>query len=98
MKIKPLLHIQRDGSLVPFEKIRTTAKAQQRLIEVIKNDIHDKQVVVFIAFTNNEEKAKELRQELIDYRQDLVVELAPLTPVVGAHAGPGTLAIGYIVL
>jgi hypothetical protein len=25
-----LLHVQRDGSLVPFEKIRTTSKAQAR--------------------------------------------------------------------
>ncbi len=30
LKIKPLLHVQRDGSLVPFEKIRTTSKAQAR--------------------------------------------------------------------
>jgi hypothetical protein len=24
--------------------------------------------------------------------------VVPLTPVVGAHAGPGTLGVGYIVL
>ncbi|MCR3905913.1 MAG: DegV family protein [Tenericutes bacterium] len=98
LKIKPLLHVQRDGSLVPFEKIRTTSKAQARLVEVIKHDIEGKNVVMFIAYTNNEEKAKEIKQQILEIRQDVTVELVPLTPVVGAHAGPGTLGVGYIVL
>ncbi|MBN2300809.1 MAG: DegV family protein [Acholeplasmataceae bacterium] len=98
LKIKPLLHIQRDGSLVPFEKIRTTAKAQQRLLEVIKHDVDGKNVVMFIAYTNNLGKAEELKNQIQTIRPDITVELVPLTPVVGAHAGPGTLGVGYIVL
>jgi DegV family protein with EDD domain len=98
LKIKPLLHVQRDGTLVPFEKIRTTSKAQARLVEVIKHDIEGKNVIMFIAFTNNEEKAKEIKQQILGFRPDITVELVPLTPVVGAHAGPGTLGVGYIVL
>ena len=98
LKIKPLLHVQRDGTLVPFEKIRTTSKAQARLVEIIKHDIEGKNVVMFIAFTNNEEKAKEIKQQILGFRPDITVELVPLTPVVGAHAGPGTLGVGYIVL
>ncbi|MDY0075046.1 MAG: DegV family protein [Acholeplasmataceae bacterium] len=98
LKIKPLLHVQRDGSLVPFEKIRTTSKAQQRLIEVIKHDVDGKNVIMFIAYTNNLERAKEIKKEIQTFRPDISVELVPLTPVVGAHAGPGTLGVGYIVL
>jgi DegV family protein with EDD domain len=98
LKIKPLLHVQRDGSLVPFEKIRTTSKAQQRLIEVIKGDIEGKNVIMFIAYTNNEDRAAEIKQEILQFRPDITIELVPLTPVVGAHAGPGTLGVGYIVL
>jgi len=98
LKIKPLLHIQRDGSLVPFEKIRTTSKAQARLIEVIQSDIEGKNVIMFIAYTNNEEKAAEIKQQILHVRPDITIELVPLTPVVGAHAGPGTLGVGYIIL
>lgn len=98
LKIKPLLHIQRDGSLVPFEKIRTTSKAQARLLEVIEHDIKDKNVVLFISYTNNEDKAKEMKEKINAVRPELNIELVPLTPVVGAHAGPGTLGVGYIVL
>jgi DegV family protein with EDD domain len=98
LKVKPLLHVQRDGTLVPFEKIRTTSKAQARLLEVVKSDIEGKNVTMFIAYTNNEDKAIEIKNKLIEFRPGLTVEVVPLTPVVGAHAGPGTLGVGYIVL
>jgi DegV family protein with EDD domain len=96
LKIKPLLHIQKDGSLVPFEKIRTTSKAQIRLIEVLEDNIRDKNVIIFIAYTNNKDKAQEIKDILLQKRKDITIELVPLTPVVGAHAGPGTLGVGYI--
>lgn len=96
LKIKPLLNIQKDGSLVPYEKIRTTNKAQSRLIEIIEGNIKEKNVIIFIAYTNNKEKAQELKDIFLKYRKDITIELVPLTPVVGAHAGPGTLGIGYI--
>lgn len=96
LKIKPLLNIQKDGSLVPYEKIRTTNKAQSRLIEIIEGNIKEKNVIMFIAYTNNKEKAQELKDIFLKFRKDITIELVPLTPVVGAHAGPGTLGIGYI--
>lgn len=96
LKIKPLLYVQKDGSLVPYEKIRTTNKAQSRLIEIIVEKIHGKNVIMFIAFTNNKERAQEFKEILLAKRKDISIELVPLTPVVGAHAGPGTLGVGYI--
>jgi len=98
LKIKPLLHIQSDGTLVPFEKIRTTHKAQSRLLEIINNDIHGKNVIIFIVYTNNKDKAEELGNHILEKNPNTKIEIVPLTPVVGAHAGPGTLGVGYIVL
>lgn len=98
LKIKPLLHIQKDGALVPLEKIRTKSKAQARLMDIIKHEIEGKSVVMFISYTNNEDEAAAMKKELLSIRPDITVELVPLTPVVGAHAGPGTLGIGYIVI
>ncbi|MCD4826785.1 MAG: DegV family protein [Acholeplasmataceae bacterium] len=96
LKIKPLLHIQKDGSLVPLEKIRTTNKAQSRLIEILEENIREKNVIIFISYTNNKDKAQEIKDILLQKRKDISIELVPLTPVVGAHAGPGTLGVGYI--
>lgn len=98
LKIKPLLRLKSDGALTPFEKIRTTSKARERLLEVIKDDIKDKKVKLFVVYTNNKDAALEMKQELLAINAKLEVEVVPLTPVVGAHAGPGTLAVGYIEL
>ncbi len=98
LKIKPLLQVQKDGSLVPYEKIRTTRKARSRLLEIIEHDITGKNVIIFIAYTNNKDDAEALKQDIQDKRPDVSIRIVPLTPVVGAHAGPGTLGVGYIVL
>ena len=37
-------------------------------------------------------------KQLILAERQITVEVLPLTPVVGAHAGPGTLSVGYVVL
>jgi DegV family protein with EDD domain len=96
LKIKPLLEVKKDGSLVPKEKIRTTSKAQTRLFEILKDEIKNKNVKLFIAYTNNKDKAEEIKKELHKINDEMEVILVPLTPVVGAHAGPGTIGIGYI--
>jgi DegV family protein with EDD domain len=98
LKIKPLLRLKSDGALTPFEKIRTTSKARERLLEVIKQDINGKKVKVFIVFTNNQDQAQQMKVEILAIHPRLDIDVVPLTPVVGAHAGPGTLAVGYIEL
>ncbi|MBN3490960.1 DegV family protein [Acholeplasma equirhinis] len=95
LKIKPLLKIMEDGSLKPFEKIRTTTKAQQRILEVMLTETKDKDVDFFIAYTTNLDKAEYFKKEIETARPGAKVTLYPLTPVVGAHAGPGTLGMGY---
>lgn len=95
LKIKPLLKVQKDGSLTPHEKIRTTSKARARLLQIIKEEIKDRKVKAFIAYTNNIEDANLLRDEILK-DNNIDVAVVPLTPVVGAHAGPGTLGVGIL--
>lgn len=95
LKIKPLLKIMEDGSLKPYEKIRTTTKAQKRLLEIVLSETENKNVEFFIAYTTNKEKAEEIKNEVLAQRPNAKFMLIPLTPVVGAHAGPGTLGLGY---
>lgn len=97
LKIKPLLHINFEGNLVPYEKIRTKRKARSRMLEILQAEIKGKNVELFIAFTNNKEEAVEFKKDMLENDNNLDIKIVPLTPVVGAHAGPGTLGFGYIV-
>lgn len=96
LKIKPLLKIEKDGSLLPFEKIRTTKKARERLLQIVVEDLKNIDADIFIAYTNNKKEAEELRNELLTLTSVTNIDLVPLTPVVGAHAGPGTIGLGFI--
>lgn len=97
LKIKPILRMnQEDGSLIPYERIRTSKKALQRIYEVFEAETKDRDIVAFVVYTNNKEFAKTVVEKLLTIKPNIKIELVPLTPVVGAHAGPGTLGVGYI--
>lgn len=97
MKIKPMLEVTKEGKVESIEKIRTTSKATLRVIEKFLEEIKGKEVEAFIINTNSDERAKFVSESVLKERPDLgKIEVYPLTPVVGAHAGPGTVGIGYI--
>ncbi|CCV64931.1 DegV family protein [Alteracholeplasma palmae J233] len=98
LKIKPILKIV-DGKLIPFEKIRTTAKAQEALVRNVLDGIKGKENIrAFILYTLDEKLALEQKERIQKQNPKAEVTLLPLTPVVGAHTGPGAMGIGYVEL
>ncbi|MFU8786072.1 MAG: DegV family protein [Candidatus Izemoplasmataceae bacterium] len=97
LKIKPMLALTREGRLEPVEKIRTRSKALSRIIEKYVTEHHTPNNEIFIAHANAPEEVEQVRKELLAQLKDVKeIKDYPLTPVVGAHAGPGTLAIGWV--
>ncbi len=98
LKIKPLLHISKEGKVENVEKIRTFRKAVDRVIEMFIEETEGKNIEPFICHAHNEAtkdyiiaKIKELRPTTKD------IFTMPLTPAVGAHAGPGAIGLGYYI-
>lgn len=99
LKIKPILRLEvEDGTVVPFERIRTSRKALQRIIEIYLEETKDRDFLTFIGYTNNKELAEEVKSRILEIRPNTKIEFVYLTPIVGTHAGPGTLGLGYIFL
>jgi len=96
LKLKPLLEVSKEGKVVTLEKIRTTPKARELMLQKFYDEIKDKKIDAFIAYTNNMDEFFDLQEELENNEHIGEVKLIPLTPVVGCHAGPGTMALGYI--
>jgi len=95
LKLRPLLHISKEGKVDTVSKIRTTSKAREELKQRILAEVKGKDVITFIVYTNNMAEMLDLKDELEALGLDNVL-LIPLTPVVGCHAGPGTMGVGYI--
>jgi DegV family protein with EDD domain len=95
LKLRPLLHISKEGKIDTLAKIRTTEKAREELKHRFLSEIKGKNVTPFIVYTNNMEEMLDLKDELENHGLNDIL-LIPLTPVVGCHAGPGTMGVGYI--
>ncbi|MFH0993092.1 MAG: DegV family protein, partial [bacterium] len=96
LKLKPLLEVSKEGKVVTLDKIRTTVKARQVMLDRFLDEIKDKKVEAFIIYTNNFNAAADLKDLLLEKHGLKDVKLVPLTPVVGCHAGPGTMGLGYV--
>ncbi|MDP2426313.1 MAG: DegV family protein [bacterium] len=97
LKMKPLLEVNKDGKVVTIEKIRTTSKARETMVSKLIEEVKSlTNIEVFVIYTNNIEDAKKMKTNLLTYEFIKEVILVPLTPVVGTHAGPGTLGVGYV--
>lgn len=96
LNIKPILHLK-DGILTPIEKARGTKKAMERLVSIMDERGSGLQnQLIGITHGNNEEGAKVLK-EMIKERygcENFVITTIGAT--VGAHAGPGTLAVFFL--
>jgi DegV family protein with EDD domain len=95
LKLRPLLHLSKAGKVETITKVRTTAKAQEELKKRFLDEVAGKNVTAFIVYTNNMAKMLDLKDELEEKGLENIL-LIPLTPVVGCHAGPGTMGVGYI--
>lgn len=96
LRIKPILHIQ-DGNLELYENIRGSRRVFSRLIELAKERGRDfKSQTLGIIHADNEPGAQKLsdlvREQLMP--KDIVIE--SLGAGVGAHAGPGVLALVFL--
>ena len=95
LKIKPLLEVSKPGKVESVTKIRTTKKARDEMKKRLFDETKGKDVITFILYTNNLQEIFEIKDEYESEGLEDVM-LIPLTPVVGCHAGPGTMGVGYI--
>jgi DegV family protein with EDD domain len=96
LKLKPLLEVTKEGKVVTVDKIRTTQKAREMMLHRFMNEIKGKKVEIFIIYTNNFNEMADLKDRMLENPEIKDIKMVPLTPVVGCHAGPGTMGLGYI--
>lgn len=96
LNIKPVLEM-REGKIEPVEKVRTKRKAIERMLDLIAEQIGDQKPIRIAATHANAETEAASLLELARLRLNPIETLCcPLSPVIGTHAGPGTLALNYM--
>ena len=98
LKIKPVLHVDDEGKLVPMQKVRGRKKSLDALFEgmVESADTPVEDQVVFISHGDCLKDVEYLEDLIREKWNPKMIFHNILDPVIGAHAGPGTVALFYL--
>ena len=99
IQLKPVLHVDDEGHLIPLSKVRGRKKSLIALVDSMKKQLgswQDKNDVIFISHGDCLEDAQFVAdriKEQLGYENFLIHDVGP---TIGTHTGPGVVALFYM--
>jgi fatty acid kinase fatty acid binding subunit len=95
LAVKPVLHVA-DGQVVPLERVRTSTRALNRLVQLAADVAGNRPVSAAVHHLAAPERAQRLAEQLTARLPGLQeLHVSELGAAVGAHVGPG--AVGVVI-
>jgi DegV family protein with EDD domain len=95
LNIKPIMEI-RDGKIELVESVRSRKKALGRMLDMVERDIAGCESVRICTFhAAAEQDNQTLMKEAVERFKPVETLTTFVSPVIGAHTGPGTVSIAY---
>ncbi len=95
--IKPILHASEEGKLIPGSKARGRRGAIEALADAVERlAVNPAEQIIGISHSDCLKDALDLETMLREKWDIKDVIISEIGPVIGAHCGPGTLAIFFI--
>jgi DegV family protein with EDD domain len=96
LNLKPILTIN-DGKVDSLERIRTKGKAIERMVEIVGTHIEGKSHIRLASLhANASAEARDLLDKASKATNAVESVFTSVSPVVGAHIGPGTVGLAYM--
>lgn len=96
LNIKPILEMK-GGLIEAVDSVRTQKRALERLISLVEEKTNGETPLRLAVFHSNvPEQAKALLEDAEEALSPDETFLAELSPAIGTHVGPGTLAIAFM--
>ncbi|MGE5494345.1 MAG: DegV family protein [Burkholderiales bacterium] len=98
LHIKPVLNVNFEGHLIPMEKEQGRKRALKCLVEKMQEYIYNPDGQrIFISHGDDIEDAERLASMIREKFPGISdIMISPLGAVIGAHAGPGTIAVFFM--
>jgi DegV family protein with EDD domain len=95
LNIKPLLYLN-DGQVEAMGQVRTKRRAIMEMLEVAEERLHGEQMAEVAVIDVDDREESDTVVEMVSKRFDVsTVYQTPVSPVIGTHAGPGTVGLGF---
>ncbi|HHT65454.1 MAG TPA: DegV family protein [Clostridiales bacterium] len=97
LNIKPVLHVDNEGRLIPVSKVKGRKKSIRALFEKLQETIvSPEDQTIFISHGDAPQDAQYLADLIKEEYQIQDIVINHVGPVIGAHSGPGTLALFFL--
>lgn len=97
LSIKPVMHVDDNGKLIPKAKVIGRKRAIETMVEKMKETaINPSEQTVFISHGDCLEDAEYLAESVKNTLNVKNVFIHYIEPVIGCHSGPGTLALFFM--
>lgn len=97
LDIKPILHVDDEGRLIPVAKVKGRKKSIKALVEEFhKRVVNPEEQTIFISHGDCLEEAKLLEKLILEKHKVKDVIINPIGPAIGTHSGPGTIAVFFL--
>ncbi|MBQ4341489.1 MAG: DegV family protein [Clostridia bacterium] len=97
LNIKPVLHVDDEGHLIPMSKVRGRMASIKTIAKKYAETALDPEHgVYFISNGDCPEDAKKLESIIVSEFGNHAALITDIGPVIGAHSGPGTLALFFL--
>lgn len=96
LQLKPILSIDKRGSLAVLTKVAGKKKALRLIADRVIEELTGTEYSVYIVDADNPAEGDLLKQMIEEKRPEAKIVRQPVGPVIGAHCGPGTIGIIFV--
>ncbi len=99
ISLKPVMHMDNEGHLKPLFNVRGRKKSLNALVDCMEKKMgsyKDQNDAVFISHGDSEEDARYVADEVRRRFGDKLFIINYVCPTIGAHSGPGTIALFFM--
>ncbi len=97
LNLKPVMAVTREGAIEPAARVRGAGAARRRILDLIDRALaaRPRELRLGVVHGDIPDFATALRAELVARYQPKQCVVAPITPVIAAHAGVGAWGVFY---
>lgn len=97
VNVKPVLHVDNEGRLIPLKNVRGRKKSLITLVDNMLEQIdgYDNEMI-YIGHGDCLEDAEFVKELVIDKTGIRNIEIGYVGSVIGSHSGPGTIALFFL--
>lgn len=97
LQVKPMIHVNKEGKLETIGKVRGRKHAIKELVAKMKENADvDAWKYVFISHGDCLEDVNAVKALIVEAYPNAEVLISDVGPVIGAHTGPGVIALCYL--